>query len=335
MASNGRAGLRAFARCGEQGFAAHAAHLIQAGQSGQLAPGFFVDFGIGQQARDRMGFAGGGQRRMHRTARLVATFAVELDGQHFAQGAVAVAAAIERARAAEHGQSAAVTNEVAYPLQVHRIEIGAVRKVIEKDHVEVFQLLEKNIVDRKGDQAQLVFRHIDGVGGRAQENERHQLDQWILFHRHAQKTVVPRRRSGQGQNADLVALHLDFKLFLIVLGDLLARLRRHAYGERMGTQFFRREAECHFLLEGIGVDGDGAGGDEIFPAVEKQRHGFALHAESLQGQVDFEFTAAKGEFRRAELGDAHVGKAFGFADADGENRRGDGGRHREISFRRW
>ena len=91
----------------------------------------------------------------------------------------------------------------------------------------------------------------------------------------------------------------------------------------MGAQFFRREAEGHFLLEGIGVDGDGAGGDEIFPAVEKERHGFALHAEGLNRQVDFEFAAAKGELRRAELGDAHVGKAFGFADADGENRHGE------------
>ena len=81
-----------------------------------------------------------------------------------------------------------------------------------------------------------------------------------------------------------------------------------------------------------GVDGDGASADEIFPAVEKERHGFALHAESLQGQVDFEFTAAKGEFRRAELGNAHVGKAFGFADADGENRRGDGGAIERFHF---
>ena len=49
-------------------FTAHAAHLIQTGQSGQLAPGFFVDLAIREQTRNRMRFAGGGQRRMHRTA---------------------------------------------------------------------------------------------------------------------------------------------------------------------------------------------------------------------------------------------------------------------------
>ena len=73
-------------------------------------------------------------------------------------------------------------------------------------------------------------------------------------------------------------------------------------------------------------------GDEIFPAVEKERHGFAFHAGSLKGQVDFEFTAAKGELRRAELGDAHVGESFGFADADGENRRGDSGAIERFHF---
>ena len=31
-----------------------------------------------------------------------------------------------------------------------------------------------------------------------------------------------------------------------------------------------------------------------------------------------------------ELGDAHVGEPFGFADADGENRRGDGGAIRDF-----
>ena len=35
-------------------------------------------------------------------------------------------------------------------------------------------------------------------------------------------------------------------------------------------------------------------------------------------KIDLELAAAKGELRRADLGDAHVGEAFGLADADGE-----------------
>jgi len=60
-----------------------------------------------------------------------------------------------------------------------------VRKIIEENQVEVLKLLQENIVDGKRDQAQLIVRHVDAVGGRAQEHERHQFDQRVLFHRHA------------------------------------------------------------------------------------------------------------------------------------------------------
>ena len=88
----------------------------------------------------------------------------------------------------------------------------------------------------------------------------------------------------------------------------------------MGTEILWREAQRDLLLERIGVDGDRARGDDILAAVEEERHRFAFHARSLNRQIDFELTAAKGEFRRADLGDAHVGEAFGLADADGEHR---------------
>src|SRR6185369_13139001 len=123
--------------------------------------------------------------------------------------------------------------------------------------------------------------------------------------------------------ADLVALHLDFKFLLVVLGDLLTRLRRNTHGESVRTQLPRSKAERDFLLESVAVDRDGTGGDEIFTAVEKQRHGFALHTRCLNRQVELEFAPTKGELRRAELGDAHVGEAFGFTDADGEDRHGE------------
>src|SRR4029077_8788719 len=146
------------------------------------------------------------------------------------------------------------------------------------------QFFEKNIVNRERDQTQLIFRHVHRIGGRTQKDEGHELDQRVLLHRHAQETVVPRRRSGQSYHADLIAPHVDFKFLLVVLGNLLVGLRRETHGKSVGAQLLRREAQRYFLFERVGVDGDGTSRDKIFAAVEKQRHGSALHAESLDGQ---------------------------------------------------
>ena len=83
---------------------------------------------------------------------------------------------------------------------------------------------------------------------------------------------------------------------------------------------FGREAQRDLLLERIAIDGHRAGGDDILAAVEEERHRLAFHARSLNRQIDFELTAAKGELRRADFGDAHVGESLGLADADGEHR---------------
>src|SRR6185503_19277274 len=99
-----------------------------------------------------MTFTGGGQRGTDGALLLKVAFAVQLDRQYFAQAAFAVTAAVEAARAAKHRQPAAVADEIFHPVEINGIEIGAMREVIEKNHVEIFQLLEKNIVDRKGNQ---------------------------------------------------------------------------------------------------------------------------------------------------------------------------------------
>ena len=70
----------------------------------------------------------------------------------------------------------------------------------------------------------------------------------------------------------------------------------------------------------------------FFPRLKNSGTDLPFMPKACKRQVDFELTAAKGEFRRAELGDAHVGEAFGFADADGENRRGDGGAIERFHF---
>ena len=86
-----------------------------------------------------MRLSGRGQRRVQVAAGLIVAFAVELHRQHFAQRAVGIAAVVERTGAAEHREAAAVADKIPDPLEVDRIKISAVRKVVEHDHVEVFQ----------------------------------------------------------------------------------------------------------------------------------------------------------------------------------------------------
>src|SRR4030095_8851177 len=104
-----------------------------------------------------MDLAGWGQNCMHCTLSLVAAFTVELHRQHVLQTAVRITAAVESARAAEHCQAAAIADEIPDFVQIDGIEISAVGEVIKDDHVEILQLLQKNVVDREGDQTQLIL----------------------------------------------------------------------------------------------------------------------------------------------------------------------------------
>src|SRR4030095_5869249 len=110
-----------------------------------------------------MAFTGWGQNRTHWTLSLVTSFAVELHREHVLQAAVRITAAVESARAAEHCQAAAIADEIPDFVQIDGIEISAVGEVIKDDHVEILQLLQKNVVDGEGDQTQLILRHIDTV----------------------------------------------------------------------------------------------------------------------------------------------------------------------------
>ena len=132
-----------------------------------------------------MGLAGWGQNRTHCPLSLVIPFTVELHREDVLQAAVRITPAVESARAAEHCQPATVADKVSYFVQVDRIEVSAMGKVIKDDHVEILQLLQKNIVDGKGDKTQLILRHIDTVSGSSEKHEGDQLYQRVLFHRHA------------------------------------------------------------------------------------------------------------------------------------------------------
>src|SRR5215813_15022901 len=132
-----------------------------------------------------MGLAGRGQDRMHCTLSLVAAFAVEFHGEYVFQTAVRVAAAVESPRAAEHRQPAAIADKVPDLVQINWVKISAVGEVIKDDHVEILELLQENIVDREGDQTQLILRHVHRVSRSSEKYKGDKLDQGILFHRHA------------------------------------------------------------------------------------------------------------------------------------------------------
>ena len=132
-----------------------------------------------------MGLAGRGQNRTHCTLSLVTSFAVEFHREHVFQTAVGITTAVEGARAAEHCQPAAIADKVSYFVQVNRIKVSAVGKVVKDDHIEILQLLQKNVVDGKRDQTQLILGHIDTVSGSSEKDKRDKLYQRVLFHRHA------------------------------------------------------------------------------------------------------------------------------------------------------
>src|SRR5207249_8656285 len=317
-----RAGGRAVAGRRQERLATGAADLIQIGQRRHLCPGLFIGFWVRQQTGNRMNLAGRGQDGAHRSLGLISPFIVALDGKDILQRALSVAAAIERTNTAKHGEPAAVADEILDSLQINRVEVGAMGEVVEKNHVEVLELLQKDVVDGKRNQAQLVVRDVHGIRGRAQKNEGDELDQRVLLHRHAQKAVIPGRRAGKGEDANLVAVDVDLELLVVVFRDLLPWLSGNAEREAVGPELFGVEAEGDFLLEGIRVDGHGTAGDQVLAAIEVERNAFAFEAVNLDREIDLEFAPAKREFRRPHLGDAHIGEAFRLAHAHGKDRNG-------------
>src|SRR5262249_34925643 len=151
---------------------------------------------------------------------------------------------------------------------INRVKISAVGAVIKDDHVEILELLQENIVDREGDQTQLILRHVARVSRSSEKYKGDKRGQASLFHRHREKSRVPSGRAGQREYADLVALHIDLKILLIVLGNLLARLIWNGKRKTVGADFLRREAEGNFLLEGIRIDIDRSAGDQVLTAVK-------------------------------------------------------------------
>src|SRR6266404_4833758 len=122
-----------------------------------------------------MSLARCGQNRLHGGLSLVTSFAVELHRKHILQTAVRVTTAVEGTGAAKHRQSTTVANKIPDLIQIHGVEVGAMRKVVEDEDVEVLELFQKNVVDGKWNQAQLIFRHIDIIRRGAQKDEGHQL----------------------------------------------------------------------------------------------------------------------------------------------------------------
>src|SRR5262249_50203891 len=104
-----------------------------------------------------------GQSRPHRGLGLVSALAVQFHWQNLFECAFRISADVESAGSAKHRQTSAITNKILNPLQIYGIEISAMRKIIQDDDVKVLELLQKNIVDGKWNQAELIFRYVNGV----------------------------------------------------------------------------------------------------------------------------------------------------------------------------
>src|SRR6266568_5046928 len=148
----------------------------------------------------------------------------------------------------------------------------------------------------------MILRHIDTVSRSSEKYKGDQLYQRVLFHRHAKKSIIPGGRAGQSEHANLVALHVDLKILVVVLGNLLSRLIWNGKRKAVSADFLGRKAEGDFLLEGVGIDTDGTACDQVLTAVEIQREGLAFETVGLNRQIEFHLASAESELRGSEIG---------------------------------
>ena len=87
----------------------------------------------------------------------------------------------------------------------------------------------------------------------------------------------------------------------------------------MGADLLGSVAEGHPLGKGVLIDVNGAAGEQVLTAVEINRDGFAGQAIGFDGEIHFDLSAAKGEFRNSNIGDADVDKPLALSDPDRED----------------
>ena len=210
--------------------------------------------------------------------------------QHGGDRALLVAAAEIGERPAEHPEPAAPAHEFLDLVEVRRRQVGLRGEVVEDEEVEIRQLLEENLLGGERDEAQILLRDVDGVGGRAQDDERDDIETRVALEGAAEEAVAPARVAGDEEHPDLVAHRLDRQLGPVVVGDLLAILHGQLDDERIAARGRRRPLEHRPQILPVGRQDDRLRDEHLLAALEQQRHaapgeaaGAQEHAGSARG----------------------------------------------------
>ena len=98
------------------------------------------------------------------------------------------------------------------------------------------------------------------------------------------RSPTPGGGAGKTQDSNLVPLHIDFEILLIVLDNLLSCLGGKFQAETVGTDLLGCIGQRNLFLKGVTIDGDGTSRDKVSPPGKVERDLFSLEAVCLEGK---------------------------------------------------
>ncbi len=266
--------------------------------------------------------------RVGRTARRVRGGSAEgaCAGQHhrqrLAERGAGVAAFAERPRSAEHQQAAAA---LVHELGQHRQLVAGEGRRLDAAEDETAVLEE--LVAGLGEAAHEFLGVVDleaqvlVVGGALQHDE---LQLLVVGEGAAQELHLEARLAFEVEDLLAPVAHVDEHVAGVVLGQQLARLRRHAEGEDARARLRRGEAHAHRGGLAVGAERDRLAADDLAAVehVEGQRlSGVAVRRDD---GVEQQRGAGQHRARRGDPADLDVLLGGVAADADGEDRHARG-----------
>ena len=249
--------------------------------------------------------AGGGHAHLGEEALLrVGSQRIEHDGQHVGDRRARIPALGERPVAAQHQQPAAApVDEVGDHPELIR------REVVRLDAAEDQAAVPEEVGARRREAPGQLVRPLDAeaeelVLGRALQ----QRDVEVLVVRHPaqEKLHLPARLAFEVQDPLAAVLDDDQRLAEIVLGDHLARLRRHPEAEEPGPRLGGGEAHPHRLRLAVGGQLHVLRGDDAALVLYLHGHRLAAVAAVRDHQLDRQRRAAQHAARRSHTAQLDV-----------------------------
>jgi hypothetical protein len=297
---------------------ARATEAVDARELGQRAPERSGARVVGPQRDDRVPHGVGAERGAERAEidPLILRCGArgQRDGEHVRERCLRVTSVREGEIPAEHRERAASEHEVADAGQIAGHLVRAELEILEEDHVEGAEVLAEQLVGGKRDEREFVRRGHREIRGRAEDEERHEIDGRIAPQERAEKPLLPARASAHQQHAKLVPHDADHERALVVLRDDVLIHDGHRDGERVAAEAVEHERQVHRRLStGRDVD-DRFAHDGAAPA---QRDDPRPAPRRAHGHARTPRLAHEGRRVRLHVDDGVVGQILGGRHRDG------------------